>query len=359
MAWPSTGSYTAWSKCFKVTSQASKITAVNSWYFLDLAKLPSAFWSSVKSDGADIRCTQDDGETAVYHRLIFIDTSVSKGLIAIAQPHGSSGATVDIDSYVYSGNAGASTTSNTAAFPSTLEGLWMLQEEPTSSAAILDYTGNGRNSDTIGGTMTSGDLLTRADGPWAGLKCIDFDSNDYVRLPSTIFDDCETAGAYTWFGWVKPDFDVADYGFFGTAGSQLYIRFATGGSWSTLEAHQRNSANSAFFISTGSSDNLTADTWFFLHVVYNGSTLKCYVNGVQTSSISATSLRSAALAFYIGFDSTYYSRSRIAEVGIYSSAFSADQVATCYANETDAGFWVVTEVSGGGGGGNGSWFLMA
>lgn len=346
MAWPSDGSYTAWSTCCKATTQASKITAVNSWYFLDLSLLPAAFWSSVRSDGADIRCTEEDGETAIYHRLIFIDTSISKGLIAIAQPHGASGASVDIESRVYSGNAGASTTSNTAAFPSTLEGLWMLQEAPTSSAAVLDYTGNGRNSDTIGGSMTSGDLLTRSDGPHSALKCIDMDSNDYIRVPSTIFDDCETAGAYTFFGWVRPSLDAAAYGIFGSAGSQLYVRFETGSGWYTLEAHQRNSANSAFFVATSTSDNMAKNVWQMVHAVYNGSTLKTYVNGVEKASVSATSLRSATLNFYIGFDSVTYLRGRVCEFGMYSTALSADQIATLYANETDAGFWVTAEVEG-------------
>lgn len=342
--WPADGAYTAWGKKYRLTSQASKIHAANSWYFVDLADMPPSFWSNVQPDGDDIATTQDDGETPVYHKLLFIDTSTQQGLLAIAQPHGSAGATVDVDSYLYSGNAGASSASSASVFPSTLEGLWMLQEQPTSSAAILDSTSNGRNSDTIGGAMTSGDLLTSADGPHSALKCIDFDSNDYIRLPSTIFDDCETAGAYTFFAWVRPSLDAAEYGIFGSAGSQLYVRFSTGGSWYTLEAHQRNGANSAFFISTGTADNMAKNVWQMVHAVYNGSTLTTYVNGVQTGTVAATSLRSASLSFYMGFDSVSYLRGRMAEVGMYSTALSADQVRTMHANDTDSGFWSISEV---------------
>lgn len=345
-AWPSTGSYTAWGIRYETVSQASKIFAVNSWYFVDLVDMPVSFWLNVQEDGDDIRTTEDDGETAVEHKLFFIDVANQQGLLAIAQPHGTSGDTVDVTSYIYADNPAASSASSTSVFPSTLEGLWMLQEEPTSAAAILDYTGNGRNSDTIGGTMTSGDLLARTDGPHSYLKCIDFDSNDYIRIPSTLFDDCETAGAYTFFAWVRPGNAVDDYGIFGSAGSQFSARFATGGSWYTLEALQRNSANSAFFTSTGTADNMAATTWHMIHAVYNGSTLKTYVNGVQTGSVTATSLRSATLNFYMGFDNTTYFRGRQAEVGMYSTALSADQCKTMYTNDTDSGFWVITEDAG-------------
>lgn len=342
-AWPSTGSYTAWSKCYKATSQASKVDAANDWYFIDLAYMPTSFWSNVQADGDDIRTTQDDAETAVDHKLIFIDTGTSTGLLAVAQPHGTGGASADVDTYVYSGNAGASSASSTSVFPATLEGLWMLQEEPTSATAILDSTANARNSELIGGSMTSGDLIT--GGPHSTLKCIAFDSNDYIRLPSTLFNACETANAFTYFAWVRPGNDVDEYGIFGSAGAQFAVRFSTGFSWYTLEALLRNSANTAYTTSTGTADNMAANAWYMVHAVYNGSTLKTYVNGVQTGTVAATSLRSATLNFYVGFDNTTYFRGRQAEVGMYSEALSADQVKTMHTNDTDAGFWVITEVT--------------
>lgn len=342
-AWPSTGSYTAWSKCYKAVSQASKIDAEISWYWIDLADMPSNFWSNVQTDGDDIRTTQDDAETAVNHKLIFIDTSAHTGLLAVAQPHGSGGATTNKDTYIYSGNAGASSAGSTSVWPSTLEALYMLQEAPTSSTAILDWTSNARNSSAIAGSMVSGDLVT--GGPHSGLKAVDFDSDDRATVPSTLFDDCETAGAYTWFAWVRPSNDVNEYGIFGTAGAQWAAKFSTGGTYYTLEVQSRNSGNSAYFTSTGTSDNMAKLTWHLCAAVYNGSTLKIYVNGIEKGSVTATSIRSATLAFYIGFDNTTYSRSQIAELGMSSSAYSADQLKTMYTNETDSGFWAITEVT--------------
>lgn len=342
MAWPSDGSYTAWSACFKVTSQASKISAVNSWYFLDLSLMPSAFWSAVQADGDDLRFTEDDGETAVYHRLIYINTGTETGLVAIAQPHGASGASVDVDTFCYVGNSGASSTGSTSVWPSTMTCLYMLQEEPTSAGAILDWTVNARHSTAINGTMTSGDLV--AGGPHGGLKGIDFDSNDRAVIPSTIFDDCETSGAYTWFGWVRPTYNTAATGIFGSAGSQIHFTHSDG---DHAEAIQRNSANSSQFeCQDNTGAEFTLNTWHLFVVRYDGSTLKVYLDGVEQKSVAATSLRSATLSFYIGHDNTSYSRSRLAEIGMYSIALSNDQIATIYANETDSGFWVIVEETG-------------
>jgi hypothetical protein len=345
MAWPSDGSYTAWSSCFKVTSQASKISGALGWYFLDLSLMPSAFWSAVQADGDDLRFTEDDGETAVYHRLIYINVGATDGLVAIAQPHGSSGATVDIDTFCYVGNAGASSTGSTSVWPSSLQCLYMLQEQPTSSTAILDSTANARHSTSIAGSMTSGDLTS--GGPHGGLQCINFDGNDRIAIPSTIFDACESANAYTWFGWLRLSSNTDSRGAFGSLGSQFSVRYdGTVGGHATT---QRNSANSASFTASYA-NSPSNNVWHFVCVVYNGSTLKLYCDGAEIASVSATSLRSASLAFYIGHDNTDYWRGDLCEIGLYSEAMSADQVATFYANETDAGFWVVTEHTGGGGG---------
>lgn len=345
MAWPSSGSYTAWSKCYEVVSQASKIDEALPWYFLDLSTLPSSFWSAVQSDGRDIRFTQDDGETAVYHKLIFIDTGTSKGLVAIAQPHGSGGASSNISTFCYVGNSGASSTSSSSSFQSTLEALYMLQEDPTTAGNTIDWTSNARHSTAVAGAMTSGDLLTT--GPHAGLKCVDFDSNDRITVPASLFSACISNNAYTFFAWVYPTVNTSDYGIFGSAGALFAVAFKTSTPWYSLYAQSRNSANSAYFSGTAASaDNMDKNRWQLVHVVYNGSTLKGYVDGVEVWSSSATSLRNTSLSFYIGMDNTTYSRCRIAEVGMVSAAYSANAISTMYKNEKDAGFWSSSEVTG-------------
>jgi hypothetical protein len=338
-AWPATGSYTAWSTCFELHTKATKVDAALDWYWLDLSVFPPAFWAAVKPDGADLRFVRDDMETAINHRLIFIDSGTSKGLVALSQPHGSAGASTDIYSFVFVGNNAASSTSTASTFQSTLEALYMMQEAPTTNTAILDYSGNARDSTTVQGAMTSGDLIT--GGPHSGLKAVDFDSNDRVAVPSTIFDDSETAGAFTWSGWVYVNDDVSDAGVFGSAGAQFYIRHTDSGNF---RAELRNSANSAYFTAEDTTNAWNINQWYMASVVYNGSTLKTYLNGVQKSSVTATSMRSAALSFYLGMDNTNYLRGRLADISIRSVALSVDQLATMYTNVTDSTFWGIDQV---------------
>lgn len=343
--WPISGSYGSWSKSYKLNTKASILNGVNSWYFLDLSIMPSSFWTAVQVDGDDLRFTRDDTETAVNHKLIFIDTSAHTGLVAVAQPHGNTGASADIDTYCYAGNAGASSASSSSAFPSTLTCLYMLQEAPTSATAILDYTSNARNSTAIDGSMTSGDLVT--GGPHAGLKCIQFDSNDRATIPASLFNDCETAGAYTWFGWLRPVYESANQGAFGAKGTQMRVgRKDNSTNNRELVASQRNSANSASFTATASSSDPTvSNTWVMIHVVYNGSTLKVYRNGTEIASASATSLQNASVDYWIGHDNATYWRGDLAQIGMYSAALSIDQIAAMYANDTNSSFWDVSEVA--------------
>lgn len=342
MAWPSTGSYTAWSHCFKVTSVATKIDAALDWYGLNLALMPANFWSNVKSDGSDLRFVEDDIETAIPHKLCYINTSNSTGYVFLHLTHGASAASVDIDSYVFVGNAGASSTSTDDVFPANLQGLWALQEEPTSANAVIDWTGNGHNSTSIAGSMTSGDLI--AAGPHSGLKCLDFDSNDRVVLPSTLFDACETAGAFTFFCWAKPEDEDTDIGLFASEINQFQLLHKNSGAINTL---LRNSTNSGEFIAdSGLWQDWVLDEWALIHVVWDGSTLKAYHNGVERASVAATSVRSTTANFSLGRGYSLFWRGKIGVTGMYSAALSADQVATQHKNDTDSGFWSISEHTG-------------
>lgn len=346
-AWPDDGDYAAWSHCFKLTTQATKIDGALDWYWLDLDDMPPEFWANVKANGGDLRFVEDDLTTAIYHRLIFIDTGTGKGLVAVAQPHGASGATVNIDSYVFVGNAGASAP-GLSPFPNTVEGLWMLQEAPTSSAAVTDWSGNGRNSTSIAGSMTSGDLIT--DSPHSGLKSLDFDSNDRVVLPSTIFDDVETNGTLTFWSWARPEYEGASAtGLFASETNQFQVLHSD---MDAINVLLRNSTNSGEFVAdSGAWQGWYTGEWALIHVVWNGSTLKAYHNGVERASVAATSIRNNTSAFSLGRGYSLFWRGKIGETGVASNALSADQVVTMRTNVNDSAFWLIEEYSGGGGAG--------
>lgn len=339
-AWPASGSYTAWSHCFKLTTQATKIDGALDWYWLDLDDMPAEFWSVVQPDGDDIVFTRNDGETPVNHRLIFIDTSVGTGLVAVAQPHGASGASVDIESYVYVGNPAASSTSTTSTFPGTMEALWMLQEAPTSASAVTDWSGNGNGSTSIAGSMTSGDLI--ADSPHSGLKSLDFDSNDRLVFPAALFNDCETNSAFTFWAWCKVEDEDTDVGLFASEINQFQFLHKSSGA---MFAALRNSTNSGDALAdSGSWQDWLLDEWAMVHVVWNGSTLKTYHNGVERASVAATSVRNTDSNFSLGRGYSVFWRGKIGESGMLSSALSAGQISTMRTNAIDSSFWIVEPV---------------
>ncbi len=339
-AWPSSGSWTAWSAKFKLTSQSSIITAACDYYVLDLSLMPALFWSSVAADGDDIRCTQDDGETQVDYHLAYWDYGNTDGVLVIEQPHGASGATVDVDTYLYVGNAGAAAGTTSGAYPSAMQGHWWLQEQPTSATAIKDATANARNSTSIMGTMTSGDLV--ADAPYGNMKSIDFDGNDGITISSTVLDAGETASRFTISGWAKPSDASADRALMGTSGAQLNLyRENTGTVGWYGEA--RNSANSANFTTTATSGSTGA--WQKVDFVWNGSNIYLYLNGSQISSAACTSWRSATLAWNLGYANGVWMVGQIGPCFVRSDALTADQIYTLHACESsNSTFWAISEV---------------
>ena len=95
----------AWNYRFKVTSDNTKVAAAIKGLAIDLSNAPSGFWSTVKSDGADIRVTQSNGTTEVARDVISIDTTEETGLLRIDT--GDISTSADTDYYIYYGNSSA------------------------------------------------------------------------------------------------------------------------------------------------------------------------------------------------------------------------------------------------------------
>jgi hypothetical protein len=174
MAWPSTGSFTAWSGRVKGTVDVAYVAEAIGYVPIFLSNLPAAFWLAVDAAGADIRVTEADGETEIAAYVVSIDTIGETGLVIIE----SSGLStvVDTDYYIYAGNPLASTPAVTdpngrnAVFASQA-GVWSL----TGASALIDLTGNGFNL-TATNSPTAG-----ASGPYEGLESYTFNgTNQYL-----------------------------------------------------------------------------------------------------------------------------------------------------------------------------------
>jgi len=140
-----------WQYRVKVTIDNTKVPGDLDNYtaYVDLSLLPSSFFSTVKSDGGDIRITTSDGTTEVPTYVNAIDTGAETGYLFFRYP-GTLSSTVDTDIYIYYGNSGASTPAVTATYGrnntfQNFMGFWDLEQDPSGSApqfTNLNGTGN-------------------------------------------------------------------------------------------------------------------------------------------------------------------------------------------------------------------------
>ena len=152
--------------------------------YVNLANLPTTFFSSVNASGTDIRVTTSDGLTEVPYELVAIDTVAKTGELHFKAPTVSSSTNTTF--YIYYGNGTASAYSATSTFgrnnvwTNGFEAVYHLGTNPTS--VLVDSTVNGRNLTSAGG-MGAGNSVAGIIG-----NSIDFDG----------VNDTLTNGTYSW-----------------------------------------------------------------------------------------------------------------------------------------------------------------
>lgn len=124
----------------------------------------TGWFGAVRSDGADIRVTADDGVSLLEHYLVKIDTAAPYCLLLV-DVDGVADPVVDGYFHVYGGNAGAtSTSSGSSVFSgSGYAAYWTL----TGAAGLADITGNGHHL-TANNSPPAGQ-----SGPRTGLESYD------------------------------------------------------------------------------------------------------------------------------------------------------------------------------------------
>jgi hypothetical protein len=93
-------------------------------------------------------------------------------------------------------------------------------------------------------------------------------------------------------------------------------------------------------VSVSSSETLSADTWYYLAGIYNGSTMKIYVNGVERGSSSQTgNISSYSTPLQIGANSLLGElfKHNIDEVRVSAYASSTSWLTTEYNNQSNPG----------------------
>ena len=170
--------------------------------FVDLSLLGSTFFSSVKSDGADIRITEADGLTQVPAELVSIDTGAGTGELHFRATTLAS--TTDTTFYLYFDNSDAVAPAAASAFGRNnvwSNGYEAVYHLPTT----VDSTGNGF-------TLTEANISTTAAGIIGESADFTSISSEYTYSdPEAILDG---HGEFTLSMWVESDVTGTDKGFF-------------------------------------------------------------------------------------------------------------------------------------------------
>lgn len=148
MAW-----LTGWSHRAKVTIDATLVDEGVPVIPVFLSEGDTAFWTAIAAGGADLRFTQDDGETLLDHYLVptLVDSGTTGTACVLVNVSGIISASSDVDFYAYVGNAGASSTSSGAdVFSGTdIEAFYL------PGVTTDDITGNGYDLTAVNSPTTA------------------------------------------------------------------------------------------------------------------------------------------------------------------------------------------------------------
>ena len=208
-----------------------------------------------------------------------------------------------------------------------LVGLWHFDEG--NGTTTVDSSGNNNN-----GTLINMDPAT----DWVDGKigyALDFDgSNDYVNCGNDT--SLNITGNITIILWIKPI--VAgeggpNAGLVCKAESGVdwswQLRYNTPGGGNYMGFHFNGNPEGSTWVSV--QQNLSSEEWHHIAATYNGSNIKCYLNGSvkDTNQISAITGSNANLFIgQDGWNNTF--NGTIDEVKIYDRALSADEIMADY-----------------------------
>jgi hypothetical protein len=242
--------------------------------YVDLADLPTSFFATVQSSGADIRITKADQDSQQAFELVDINTVNGTGELWFKAELLSS--TQDNIFYIYYGNPQAQAYSRTDEFGGEnvwtegYVGVWHMNEDP-SQGQILDST-IYRNHGSSSGSMTSIDLVEAKVG-----KGIEFDGiNDKLIIPEI--------PAYNWGQY--NGFTASAWGLSTTAaGNPTLLRHGTSSASEQLILDissgrsrfvSRNASLSYVLLQT---NPVVLGSWRHLGWTWNGSNAIAYEDG--------------------------------------------------------------------------------
>lgn len=295
----------------------------------------TAIFDEVGSNSKKIAVTESDGDTELYVEIEYWDATGETALVWASSSTFSISDSSDTTLYIYYDNDHADNTTHVGdpggrpEVWTAFTARWGMQDDPSTSDAI-DSTSGG-NDGVMGGSMTSGDLISGVIG-----KAIDFDgANDLFTI--------DRPAATDWYIeiWTYPiDGDSAsDWwgcgGIFGREMGGVVNDWGIG----------YDGTNDKFVIGVGNPDTTYKSTSTYVnswHAIVMrrsqaGHWMELYIDGVDDGGNGAitTNTLNAATSTYIGRTYPYY-QGRIDEIRVYEGGTkSAAWVTAGYAAMID------------------------
>lgn len=285
-----------WSYRFRYTIDNSGIgeTLTDFPLNIDLANdAPAHFWSNVDSNGADIRIIDEDGTTNLTGQahLEGWDYSNQKGNLWAKRTIAASGSTEFV--YVYYGNPNISTyfsdTSKQNTYNDGYVGIWHLDETTTGNTDYKDATSSDLDSTgvKIDGAGSDRDAAGTADG------AVQFDAvDDYIAIgDNNLLDPTNnmSVGAWVKLNQLASVKDQNLYFLNKQDGADPWAswNFVVYKADDTPALSWCNSGRTCYF-SGYNAAAVTTDAWYYLVGVYDGSTLRFYLNGSATGTYTGS-----------------------------------------------------------------------
>lgn len=287
------------------------------------------------ANGYDITFTTSDGTSGLNHEIISFDATTGAYVAWVNVPTISYNSDTDI--YIYYGNSGVSgDPSTTATWNSDYVAVWHLEEDPNGDVAgsMLDATSNN-NDGQPQGTMTTADLVSGQIG-----NAIDFDgTDDYITVPDATSLQV-TDNTITLSAWVDTEGNLDnDEGFIlkGSNNDESYMLGTNDAGASNEELRGRiNDSGNNF-----QGGAIPTTSWAYATVVYDGTNVIGYINGVeQFSSAFSTNIEAGVgeavlLGTRADLTGTRFFEGILDELRISEAAHTAGWVLTEYNNQSD------------------------
>lgn len=269
---------TGFGSCRKITIDHTKIdTVLTDFPILVYLNSSNIDWSKVQDDLDDLRFTQDNSTLLMAE----LDNSVtnSEAWIWVKIPSVSN--TSDTFLFMYYNNPSASSYWNP-------ESVWdsnyvMVQHmKDATTSTILDSTSNNNDGTKKG----ANEPLETASGKIDGAQSFDF-INDYVQLSNS--NSLKIVGNITIMVWIKPTLNdgsatnriiLAKYRSDNTQLSYVYYMFCS----ATGTMRVRLSSDGTTSTYADSASVIPLDSLSFVTMVYDGSHIINYVNGIVSGT---------------------------------------------------------------------------